>query len=93
MSDNFIFGFMDTLVTAARIYLVYVWYLLKFKNIVKSGVLLPSQKQVNVKCKDIEGYKKAAKDAEKEYFSRQTQGAEISKLCTQLTHFVETNNH
>ena len=31
----------------------------QFKNVVKAGVLLPSQKQANPKCKDIEGYKKA----------------------------------
>lgn len=60
MSDNSMFAFMDILIVAAGTYLVYVWYLLQFRNVVKPGVLLPSQKQGGVhQCKDIEGYKKA----------------------------------
>ena len=50
-------SFMDIIVLAAGIYLLYGYYLLMFKNEIKSGVIV--SKDVNPKkCKDLEGFKK-----------------------------------
>ena len=55
MDTSSMFAFMDLLVIVAGIYVLYSFYLLKFKKEIKQGVLIP--KDVNPKsCKDLEGY-------------------------------------
>lgn len=56
MNDTSLFSFMDILITGCGVYLLYCWYMLKFKNEVKKGVLLPDKS--TSKCRDLEGYKK-----------------------------------
>ncbi len=56
MDTNQMFGIMDFIMVGAGGYLLYAWYLLKFKNQIKEGVLIQSGSAK--RCKDIEGYKK-----------------------------------
>ncbi|HCI73614.1 MAG TPA: hypothetical protein DHV42_03630 [Lachnospiraceae bacterium] len=56
MDVNQMFGIMDFIMVGAGLYLLYAWYLLKFKNQIKEGVLI--QSGGFKRCKDIEGYKK-----------------------------------
>ena len=52
---NSMFSLMDLVIAACGVYILYVWYLLKFKGEIKENILLP--KDVPVKrCKDKAGY-------------------------------------
>ncbi len=55
MDTNQMFGIVDILMVGAGCYILYSWYLLKFKNEIREGVLV--QQGEAKKCKDIEGYK------------------------------------
>lgn len=49
------FSMMDIIIAACGVYVLYVWYLLKFKGEIKESILLP--KGLNVKkCKDKAAY-------------------------------------
>ena len=55
MNTNSIFGLMDILIIGAGLYIVYAWYLLKFRGEIKEGVLVPQGWAS--RCKDIDGYR------------------------------------
>ena len=49
------FSLMDLIILAAGAYVLYCYYLLKFKGEIKEGLLLPKGTNVK-KCKDKEAY-------------------------------------
>ena len=53
---NQMFAIVDIIMLAAGLYLMYAWYLLHFKNVIREGVLV--QAGMAKKCKDPEGYRK-----------------------------------
>ncbi len=55
MNVNQMFSIMDFIMVGAGVYLLYAWYLLKFKGEIKEGVLVQSGQAK--KCKDPEGYR------------------------------------
>ena len=55
MDTNSIFSLMDFLIIGAGVYIFYSWYLLKFKGVIKEGVLVPQGWAT--RCKDLEGYR------------------------------------
>ncbi len=55
MDTSSVFGFMDFLIIIAGAYVVYAWYLLKFKGEIKEGVLVPQGWAR--RCKDLDGYR------------------------------------
>ncbi len=55
MDVNQMFALMDFLMVGAGVYLVYAWYILKFKNEIREGILV--QSGMAKRCKDIEGFK------------------------------------
>ena len=55
MNTNSIFGLMDILHIGAGLYIVYAWYLLKFRGEIKEGVLVPQGWAS--RCKDLDGYR------------------------------------
>ena len=55
MDTNSIFGIMDFLILGAGCYILYAWYLLKFKGVIKEGVLV-AQGWAS-RCKDLDGYR------------------------------------
>lgn len=57
MDTTSLFGFMDVIVLACGVYILYAYYLLVAKNEIKEGVLVAKGTPVK-KCKDFEGYKK-----------------------------------
>lgn len=56
MDTNGMFSIFDIFVVGVGLYLLYTWYLLKFKGEVKESVLL-SKGFPYKRCKDKEGYK------------------------------------
>ena len=50
------FGFMDLVIIAGGIYVLYGWYLLVIKGEMKQGLIIP-QSLSPKKCKDPEGFK------------------------------------
>lgn len=48
-------SFMDIIIFGSGVYILYVYYMLKFKKEIKETLLLPKDLPVN-KCKDKEGY-------------------------------------
>ena len=56
MDNTSIFGFMDIVIFAGGLYVLYAWWLLKTKGEIKQGILV--SKDVDPKrCKDPEGYR------------------------------------
>lgn len=49
------FSLMDIVIAASGVYILYVWYLLKFKGEIKENLLLPKEVPVK-KCKDKTAY-------------------------------------
>ena len=57
MSSNSALGFMDIIIIAGSLYMLYGYVMLMFKNEIKRGLIISSQTDPK-KCKDLEGYKK-----------------------------------
>lgn len=53
---NQMFALIDFIMVGAGLYLLYAWYLLKFKSVIREGVLV--QAGTAKKCKDLEGYRR-----------------------------------
>ena len=52
---NSAYSFMDVIIVLSGVYILYNFYLLKFKGEIKESLLLPKDIQVK-KCKDKAGY-------------------------------------
>ncbi len=49
------FSLMDLVIAVCGVYILYVWYLMKFKGEIKENILLPKDVKVN-RCKDKAAY-------------------------------------
>lgn len=49
------YSLIDIIVLGAGLYLLYAWYLLKYKGEIRESVLLPKGIEAK-KCKDLDGY-------------------------------------
>lgn len=57
MGSDSMMSFMDLIIVAGGLYMLYGYFLLVFKNEIKQGLIISKNRDVS-RCKDLEGYKR-----------------------------------